>query len=210
MEPYLIGILAGYVFGSIPSAYLIVRRRSGIDIRAAGSGNVGSFNAFVVTKSVGTGVLVGILDGLKGLVVVLGATLLWAGFWPVAVALLGAILGHIYPFLLRFRGGRGLATACGGLFGIGLIYTIVWCLTWAAMKLSGARILTANIVSVFVAVAVIWIIPGEWMDLLTWFPGASSDFRIFCTILSGLLLLGHLNVFFGGGEPSHKTQGAQQ
>lgn len=210
MLPYLIGILAGYVVGSIPSAYIVVRLRTGIDIRGAGSGNVGSFNAYTVTRSAGTAVVVGILDGLKGLAVVGGATLAWGAFWPVAVALFGAVLGHIYPVWLSFRGGRGLATACGGLFGIGLSYTAIWCLVWLAMKFWGSRIIPSNIAAIVASPAVLWILPAQWIDRLAVMPVSSLEFKIFGTILSGLLLLGHLNVFVGKGKPHDERQGVHQ
>jgi acyl phosphate:glycerol-3-phosphate acyltransferase len=210
VQPYLIGVLAGYLVGSIPSAYLVVRKRSGIDIRAVGSGNVGSFNAFVATKSAWTGIVVGLLDGAKGLAVVLGSTFAWHDFWPTGVALLAAVLGHIYPFWLRFRGGRGLATACGGLFGMGLGYTIAWCITWIVVKLSGYRLLSANIAAIVAAPVVLWIVPGDWLALVTWFPDSAMDFKIFGTILSGVLMVGHLNVFFGSGEISQKSEGVHR
>lgn len=207
MLPYLIGILAGYVVGSIPSAYLVVRMRSGIDIRSAGSGNVGSFNTYTVTRSVGTAIVVGVLDGLKGLAVVVGSTLAWGAFWPVAVALFGAVLGHIYPFWLRFQGGRGLATACGGLFGITLSYTAIWCTVWLAMKLLGQKIIPSNIVAILAAPALLWILPAQWIDAVAIMPASSLEVKAFGTLLSVLLLLGHLNVFVGKGEPKDETGG---
>jgi len=196
--PYLFGILAGYCLGSVPSAYLLVRRRAGIDIRGAGSGNVGSFNTFVVTRSVGTAVVVGLLDGLKGLATVVGVSLIWPEFWVVALALVGAIVGHIFPFWLKFKGGRGLATGCGGLFAIGLSYTIIWCLTWAAMKLAGSGILRSNIVATLVAPAVLWIVPDVWIQAVTWLSVAPQEFRIFGIVLSVVLLVGHRSAFVGG------------
>ena len=210
MLPYLIGILAGYVVGSIPSAYLVVRLRSGIDIRSAGSGNVGSFNTYTVTRSVGTAIVVGVLDGLKGFAVVLGSTLAWGAFWPVAVALFGAVLGHIYPVWLTFRGGRGLATACGGLFGITLSYTAIWCALWSAMKLSGQKILPSNIAAIIATPALLWMLPAHWIEAVAIMPASSLDVKLFGTLLSLLLLLGHLNVFVGKGEQKDETGGVRQ
>jgi len=208
--PYLIGILGGYVVGSIPSAYIVVRLRSGIDIRSAGSGNVGSFNVYTVTRSAGTAIVVGVMDGLKGLAVVLGATLIWGTFWPIVVALFGAVLGHIFPLWLNFRGGRGLATACGGLFGVDLSYTAIWCVVWVAMKLSGLRILPSNIAAIAATPALLWILPARWVEQLAVIPASSQEYRIFGTILSLLLMLGHLNVFFGKGGPQDEPQGVRQ
>ena len=210
MLPYLIGILAGYVVGSIPTAYLVVRKRRGIDIRSAGSGNVGSFNTYTVTRSVGTAIVVGVLDGLKGLGIVLGATLAWGAFWPVAAALFGAILGHIYPVWLTFRGGRGLATACGGLFGITMSYTAVWCVVWLALKFSGLRMLPSNIAAIVATPALLWILPARWIEAVAVMPASSLEVKVFGTLLSLLLLLGHLNVFVGKGGPQDEPRGVRQ
>ena len=132
MTAYLIAAVAGYAVGSVPFAHLVVRRRSGLDLHAAGSENVGANNAFRVTGSRGVGVLVLLLDALKGG----GAVLL--GWWLAlefrmddqfhgdrvvwvmgAVALLSAVAGHNYNAVLSLRagrlvGGKGLATGAGG------------------------------------------------------------------------------------------------
>ena len=106
----LIGVfLGGYLIGSIPFAFLLVKRSSKIDIRQAGSGNVGSFNAFLVTRSKTLGVLVGVLDGIKGLVAVLLAGYLVGSLLSIqAFSLFGAIVGHNYPLWLKFKGGGDL------------------------------------------------------------------------------------------------------
>ncbi|MEX0601736.1 MAG: glycerol-3-phosphate acyltransferase, partial [Bacteroidota bacterium] len=137
------GFLGGYLLGSVPTAYLLVKLRSNVDIRLAESGNVGAFNAFQVTRSRWTGILVGVLDGFKGMVPVLTASAIGASFTTTAIVLVGAVLGHNYPVWLKFKGGRGLATACGGLMVIGWAYIVVWCTTWAFAKVLKADILKA-------------------------------------------------------------------
>ncbi|MEK6565125.1 MAG: glycerol-3-phosphate acyltransferase, partial [Bacteroidota bacterium] len=106
-------LLAGYLIGSIPTAFLVVKRTAGVDIRQSGSGNVGGYNAFTVTRSKSIGFVVGVLDGVKGLVAVFVASLTGEMVSLQMLALFGAVLGHNYPVWLRFKGGRGLATACG-------------------------------------------------------------------------------------------------
>ena len=105
-------IAVGYLFGSVPFAFELSRRWRGIDIRRAGSGNVGAANV-LRTSGVLAAVLVMALDACKGA----GSVLLmqrWAsGDAAPAVAGLAAIIGHIYPVWLRFRGGKGVATAAG-------------------------------------------------------------------------------------------------
>ncbi len=104
-------ILAAYLLGSIPFA-LILARRWGSDLRAVGSGNLGAANV-MRASGVTAGVLVAVLDMAKGAASVWLAARVGDGAELPAAAGLAAIVGHIYPIWLRFRGGKGVATACG-------------------------------------------------------------------------------------------------
>lgn len=108
----LIPVIA-YLLGAIPFGYLFVRMRLRQDIRASGSGNIGAAN---VTRSLGGlwGLLTLALDAAKGYLA------LWVGAWLVRgderwimLAALGAILGHMFPVFLGFKGGKGVATGAG-------------------------------------------------------------------------------------------------
>jgi glycerol-3-phosphate acyltransferase PlsY len=105
----------GYLAGSIPFSYLLARWR-GVDLRYAGSGNVGATNV-LRTTGVPSAVLAFCLDAAKGAVAVLVAQRFSAD--PVAhvASGLAAIVGHVYPVWLGFRGGKGVATG-GGMFMI--------------------------------------------------------------------------------------------
>jgi acyl phosphate:glycerol-3-phosphate acyltransferase len=105
-------IVIGYLFGSIPFAFLLSRGLAGVDLRRTGSGNVGSSNV-LRTSGVGAAILVLVLDVAKGAGSVLVADRWAAGGTAPAAAGLAAIVGHVYPIWLRFRGGKGVATACG-------------------------------------------------------------------------------------------------
>ena len=104
-------VLAAYLLGSLPFA-LILARRWGSDLRAVGSGNLGAANV-MRASGVPAGVLVAILDMTKGAASVWLAARVSDGAPLPAAAGLAAIIGHIYPIWLRFRGGKGVATACG-------------------------------------------------------------------------------------------------
>ena len=132
----------GYLLGSIPSGYLLVRVFRGEDVRRSGSGNIGATN--VARKSPALGVLTLVFDALKGSAAVLVALLLsrqeflqWSyanvPWYPdhswatplspivetrVAIAALFAILGHMFPVWLKFRGGKGVATGLGSFLMI--------------------------------------------------------------------------------------------
>ena len=128
----LIAVLAGsYVLGCFLAAYYVTRWRHGVDIRTSGSGNAGARNMARV-YGMPYAVLTLIIDGAKGAIAV-WAGLYFVGFeWAGVAALCAAMVGHIWPIQLGFRGGKGVATGLGGilfldplavlaLIGIGLL-----------------------------------------------------------------------------------------
>jgi glycerol-3-phosphate acyltransferase PlsY len=105
-------VLAAYLIGSIPFALICARRWGAADLRRVGSGNLGAANV-MRTSGVTVGVIVAALDMAKGAASVSLAEHFSAGQAIPAAAGFAAIVGHIYPVWLRFRGGKGVATACG-------------------------------------------------------------------------------------------------
>jgi glycerol-3-phosphate acyltransferase PlsY len=101
----------GYLVGSIPFAFLL-SRMSGVDLRQVGSGNVGASNV-LRTSGVRAALLALALDGVKGTVAVLAAQTLSSGLAAPVAAAFAAVVGHVYPIWLRFKGGKGVATAAG-------------------------------------------------------------------------------------------------
>ena len=114
------GSLLGYVFGSIPCGLWLVQAFHGIDIRKYGSGNIGTTNVFrTVGPKTAAAVLAG--DMLKGILALYIISKFSAEPVIVAVAALGALLGHNYSLFLGFKGGKGVATGLG-LF----LYMLPW------------------------------------------------------------------------------------
>ena len=107
----MLPILLGYLAGSVPFAYLLARLR-GVDVRFAGSGNVGAANVLRTTGA-WRGVIVMILDMLKGFGAVALAHGVSSNNATIALSGAAAIVGHIYPLWLRFHGGKGVAVAAG-------------------------------------------------------------------------------------------------
>lgn len=108
----IVSVVLGYLIGSVPFALLVARRWGAPDLRTVGSGNLGATNV-LRASGMTAGVLVALLDVAKGAAGVLLAARLDGPSATPAVAGLAAIVGHIYPIWLRFRGGKGVATACG-------------------------------------------------------------------------------------------------
>ena len=136
----VLAVTLGYLVGSIPFAYLLSRRH-GIDLRRAGSGNVGASNV-LRTTGVWAAVLAMMLDGVKGTLAVLMAQLLSGSLIATVAAAFASILGHVYPVWLRFRGGQGVATAAGA-FAL---------LAPEAMGIAAAVFLIAVILTRFISV----------------------------------------------------------
>lgn len=118
MTVRLLLVLGGsYLLGCFLAAYYVTRWRHGADIRASGSGNAGTRNMARVYGPFDAGLTL-VLDALKGVIAVVAGIMLVGAEWAGALALLAAIVGHIWPVQLAFHGGKGAATGLGGLLVI--------------------------------------------------------------------------------------------
>jgi len=128
----IVALALGYLLGSIPFGLLLTRLAGKGDIRAIGSGNIGATNVLRTgSKSLAAATL--ILDALKGAAAVLIAQRLW----PEAVnfAAAGALIGHLYPVWLRFKGGKGVATMLGILVPLFWEAAVVYAALWVGLLL---------------------------------------------------------------------------
>jgi glycerol-3-phosphate acyltransferase PlsY len=129
--PYWV-VIAAYFLGSIPTSFLVGKIFFHKDIRKSGSGNTGATNA-LRTFGVPAGIAVLLIDILKGVAVVLLAKTM-SGYvstiytlnWLIALSGLSAILGHVFTVFLRFKGGKGVATA-GGVFLVLTPFPLIFC-----------------------------------------------------------------------------------
>ncbi|NOY53426.1 MAG: glycerol-3-phosphate 1-O-acyltransferase PlsY [Deltaproteobacteria bacterium] len=142
-------MLFSYLLGSICFGVLIAKRR-GVNLREAGSGNVGSTNVLrVIGKKEGALTLAG--DLLKGTVAVAAARFLVGMEQPgwMALSALAAILGHNFPLYYRFRGGKGVATTFGVLLAympfIGLLLLLIWGVAFALTHVSSVGALSVAV-----------------------------------------------------------------
>jgi glycerol-3-phosphate acyltransferase PlsY len=150
-----LAVALAYLIGSVPFAFLLARRR-GIDLRQIGSGNVGAANVLRASGA-SPAVLVMVLDGLKGSAAVLAAQAMTSGAVAPVAAGVASMLGHIYPVWLRFRGGKGVATAAGA-FGVLApvalaIASAVFVLTiWITRFISAGSVVAAIVLVIAAAV----------------------------------------------------------
>ena len=156
-------IIGSYLLGSIPFGYLIVSAKTGSDVRQTGSGGTGATN---VSRRAGkaAGVATLILDAMKGAAAVLLAKLMTSGMdhaaWYVGIAGIAAILGHIFPVWLSFRGGKGVAT------GVGVFALITPLAVLSAGVIFVVIVLITRYVSLGSMIAAIFIPVFLWIETL--------------------------------------------
>jgi glycerol-3-phosphate acyltransferase PlsY len=143
-EIFLVAL--AYVLGSLPTAYLLVRLMTGKDVRTTGSGNVGATNA-LRTAGWKVGVVVTIIDVMKGALPVW----LMSRFNPesgwIAAAMLAAVLGHCYPVWLKFKGGKGVATCFGAFVVIAPLSALAALVLWVVVLVISRWVALASMVA---------------------------------------------------------------
>ncbi len=175
--PYLLAaFLAGYLLGSVPFG-LVVTRLAGLgDLRKIGSGNIGTTNVLRTGRRDLVAATL-LLDAGKGAV----AVLLAASYGPdtALMAALGAVLGHLFPVWLKFRGGKGVATTLGVLLAlawpVGLAACATWLLVALVVRISSAAGLVATVLS----------------PLWAWLIREDLQLVQMCLILAALVWLRH-------------------
>lgn len=148
-------VIFSYLLGSVPSG-LIIGKLSGLDVRKAGSGNIGATNvARLLGKKVGLLTLVA--DTAKGLIPILLAQEIGLSDPISALVGIAAFLGHVYPIFLKFKGGKGVATGFGVLLGLAPLATTILLLIFAAVAVMTRIVSLSSMVSAVAAPLVLWL-----------------------------------------------------
>lgn len=171
---------AGFLLGSIPCSFLVAKSR-GVDLRKTGSGNVGATN---LLRSCGwtAGAAGMLLDALKGAVPALASRLLGLGDIVLAATVVAAVLGHVFTPWLGFRGGKGVATALGGVAVMTPFPLLAALAAFVAILLVWRIVSLASMVAALVLVAASILPPGGESGL----PG-----RIACLVIAAVILARH-------------------
>jgi len=160
-------IALAYLLGSVSSAIIVCRAMGLGDPREAGSGNPGATNVLRIGGERGklAAAITLLGDLLKGLLAVLAAR--WAGLegWQLGVVGFAAFMGHLYPLFFGFRGGKGVATFLGVLFGLngwmGLAFAAIWLFVAKVLKISSVAALAASAL----APLYVWWLSGQDQSL---------------------------------------------
>jgi glycerol-3-phosphate acyltransferase PlsY len=152
MITFLISIVIAYLLGSVSCSILLAKFVKMPDPRDVGSGNAGTINILrTAGKNKAIAVLIG--DVAKGILAVLIGRILGQHGFALGLVAFAAVIGHIYPIFFKFKGGKGVATALGGIlllnFWVGIIAAIVWAIIAAVFRYASMASLASVVVSPF-------------------------------------------------------------
>jgi glycerol-3-phosphate acyltransferase PlsY len=171
--------LAAYLVGSIPTAYILVRRVRGLDIRRVGSRNVGALNTFQQVGLWG-GLLVLLFDAGKGALAVLAPGWIGAPEWTVYSTAILVVIGHNWPVFLGFRGGKGAASI------LGVSLALLW---WQTLIAAGATLLIVLLLRNVIIGALVGFI---LLDALTVITDQGAGLIALCFLLTFLVTATYL------------------
>lgn len=171
-------ILLCYLIGSTPTAYILVKRLKGIDIRTVGSGNVGASNA---SRVLGKWGFISVLtaDALKGMIPVLLVRSYYGNSDYVLLAAVAVVLGHTFTIFLNFKGGKGVATALGVFIALAPFSTLI------AAAVFGVTIALSRMISLSSITAAVTI------AISVWFLSEWDHFKIFTFVIATLVIFLH-------------------
>ena len=190
--PYIISAVLGYLLGSFPTAFLIMKKIRNLDITKTGTGNVGAMNAYEISNSKFIGLLIFLVDALKGLLIVYLIIL----FFPFhfvfpALALLFAVLGHCYSPWISFNGGRGLSTSLGGMLLISPLIPIIWGAAWVIFFIIKREIIISNFFATLLTLIIAFLNVGLLNKYSYPHPNSDSTIAFFISSILILILIKH-------------------
>lgn len=190
--------LVCYLIGSFPTAYLVIKLKLNKDITAEGSGNVGTLNSIEVSNSKIIGVVVLLIDMLKGIIPLY--ILLFVIGIDYGLVMAGSsciILGHNYPVWLGFKGGRGLATGTGVFIVLNYFVVLGWLLVWLIVFGIKRKVLVSNTIASLLIPLYVFVINKVNYLVISWDLSSFSIFyfSFFSVIITIIVVSRHLEIF---------------
>ena len=169
-----------YFLGAIPAGYIITKLVKGIDIRTTGSGNPGATNVYR-TAGAAAGITTFVFDALKGFLPVMFAASYLGHTHPLWLVITGlcAVCGHIWTVFLGFKGGKGVATACGVFFALMPLPTLC-----AFVLFLGVTFFTRYVSAGSICAAV-------FLPVISWLTGQPETLSIFATVIGIVVVMTH-------------------
>lgn len=185
---YLISLVIGYLLGSVPTAYILLKNKKGVDITSTGSGNVGAMNSYEITNSKLFGVIVLIIDALKGVLSVVIVKFIYPeSFFLPSLSLIFSIFSHCYSPWIQFKGGRGLATAAGGSLLLFPYLLAVWMILWTIFYIIKKDIHLSNISATIFSILLVFNTADIAVKYA--FPSPEAETEIIFFTVTGLLII---------------------
>ncbi|MDZ4711444.1 MAG: glycerol-3-phosphate acyltransferase [bacterium] len=187
-----------YLIGSFPTAYLLVRIKHKKKLTIEGTGNIGARNTFDVTNSKTDGIIVLIVDLLKGALPVLWF-MMFSGFDPtyILITALFLLLGHNYSVWLKFKGGRGLATGAGILLVINFTVVLIWLLFFFILSKLVKNVHIATVIGLMLLPVSLVFLQGYILRFdypsLQGLPNQFQFLFAFCSAICIVVLLKHIS-----------------
>ena len=199
MFEFIISAIIGYLLGAIPFALVIVKFFSKKDIRSEGSGNVGAMNSYDITGKKWLGVVVLLLDLLKGFIAPLLSDHIFSGdIMCISLSSIFVIVGHNFNAFLGFKGGRGLAPAAGVSLYINSSFLIVWLVFYAVLYFGVFKnVHISSLIASLMLPLVILIAPSEIISSFNMFLAMTRNNLLFLIIaLITVIVLRHIEPLF--------------
>lgn len=170
-------LIGAYLLGSVPTG-LLLAKALGVNIRETGSGNIGATNVY---RTVGRklGIITLICDCLKGLIPVLIAKWLDLPDLWIAATGLAALLGHVYTVWLKFKGGKGVATALGVFLGT------------SPLSVLGALVVFIVVIYIWRYVSLASITAAAVIPFLVWLSSGKQELVVMSVIIAGVVIFRH-------------------
>jgi len=186
-------LLVSYLLGSIPTAFILMKLVRGIDIRKAGSGNVGGMNTYEVSGSKLLGFIVFLVDFAKGFVAVqIAKSYFPENFLIVGLSTFFVVLGHCFSIWISFKGGRGLATAFGSTITFVPSAFFIWALIWVFVYIRSKDIHLGNIWATLSTFVLLIINFGFLKRYL--YPSTENylEYFLIVTLVLGVIFIKHI------------------
>ncbi|MBL7976194.1 MAG: glycerol-3-phosphate acyltransferase [Candidatus Kapabacteria bacterium] len=190
----LISIIIAYLLGCVPTAYWLVKRKTGMDIRHEGTGNIGARNSYDVTGNKMLGIAVMLIDVAKGALAV--AIPIWLGgnFFAISLAGVFVVIGHCFNAFMSFKGGRGLATAAGVALMVNPLALILWVLMYfTAFVIIRRDVHVGSVAGTLATPMLLYTAPTPLVQMLMFVPNADiTQFKLMVFMISIIIFFRHI------------------
>ncbi|HAY33904.1 MAG TPA: glycerol-3-phosphate acyltransferase [Ignavibacteria bacterium] len=192
----LLYCLIFYLIGSIPTAYILIKIKYGKNLSEEGSGNIGARNTLDVTGSKADGLIVLFSDLIKGLIpALLLINYADLGKWQMIIPLTLLVVGHNFSVWIKFKGGRGLATAAGVFIAADFVFVVLWLAFYFLADFFIKNANVSTVISLLAIPAAVLIFPGPAVEYLNPVLGGGDDLFYCLTLfisIGTVILLKHI------------------